>query len=149
MARPFIKLGMYIIAPDPTSTAYFINSSPQSVCLHVYPLLVAQRLGKKSYRCKEYTRNNSRIIWTRFLCGPCHINESRRLVLLRTSVFKMLFPVSKAVLNDGTYRNDFGPLQLTTRHGRIALAAAPKVSDASYYSPSVRLCRLCYVYYVT
>jgi hypothetical protein len=38
----FMKLGMYIIAPEPISTAYFINIS-----LHVYfPTVTRQRLGK-------------------------------------------------------------------------------------------------------
>jgi hypothetical protein len=36
-----IKLGMYIMAPEPISKAYFINPSHHSVCLYVYP----------SYRC--------------------------------------------------------------------------------------------------
>jgi hypothetical protein len=31
------KLGMYIMAPEPISTAYFINPSHQSVCLYLYP----------------------------------------------------------------------------------------------------------------
>jgi hypothetical protein len=35
------------MAPEPISTAYFINPSHQSVCLYVYPPIVArQRLGK-------------------------------------------------------------------------------------------------------
>jgi hypothetical protein len=43
----FMKLGMYIMAPVPISTAYFINPSHQFVCLYVYPTLIArQRLGK-------------------------------------------------------------------------------------------------------
>jgi hypothetical protein len=43
----FMKLGMYIMAPESISTAYFINPSHQSVCLYVYLLIVArQRLGK-------------------------------------------------------------------------------------------------------
>jgi hypothetical protein len=33
---------MYIMVPEPISTAHFINPSHQSVCLHAYP----------SYRCK-------------------------------------------------------------------------------------------------
>jgi hypothetical protein len=37
---------MYITAPEPVSTAYFINPY-QSVCLHVYPPTVARnRFGK-------------------------------------------------------------------------------------------------------
>jgi hypothetical protein len=35
------------MAPEPISTAYFINPSHQSVCLYVYPPIVArQQLGK-------------------------------------------------------------------------------------------------------
>jgi hypothetical protein len=41
----FMKLGMYVIAPESISTAYFINSSNQSVCLHV-----------SSCRCKVTAR---------------------------------------------------------------------------------------------
>jgi hypothetical protein len=33
----FLKLDMYIMAPEPISTAYFINPSRQSVCMYVYP----------------------------------------------------------------------------------------------------------------
>jgi hypothetical protein len=37
----------YITAPEPISIAYFINPSHQSVCLYVYPPIVArQQLGK-------------------------------------------------------------------------------------------------------
>jgi hypothetical protein len=32
----FMKPGMHIMAPEPISTAYFINPSHQSVCLYVY-----------------------------------------------------------------------------------------------------------------
>jgi hypothetical protein len=43
----FTKLGMYIVAPESISTAYFINPSHKSVYLYVYPPLVArQRLHK-------------------------------------------------------------------------------------------------------
>jgi hypothetical protein len=43
----FMKLGMYIMAPEPISTAYFINPSPQSACLCVHPpLVVTQWLGE-------------------------------------------------------------------------------------------------------
>jgi hypothetical protein len=42
----FMKLGTYITAPEPISTAHFINPSDQSMCLYVYPPIVArQRLG--------------------------------------------------------------------------------------------------------
>jgi hypothetical protein len=42
-----MKLGMYIMAPELISTAYFTNPSHQSACLYVYPSIVArQRLIK-------------------------------------------------------------------------------------------------------
>jgi hypothetical protein len=45
-----MKLGMYIMAPEPISAAYFINPFHQSVCLYVcmfIPRIVArQRIGK-------------------------------------------------------------------------------------------------------
>jgi hypothetical protein len=42
-----MKLGMYIMAPEPFSTAYFMNPSHQSACLYVHPPVVArQRFGK-------------------------------------------------------------------------------------------------------
>jgi hypothetical protein len=38
MPKPvFMKPGMYIMAHEPISTAYFINPTHQSVCLHVCP----------------------------------------------------------------------------------------------------------------
>jgi hypothetical protein len=43
----FIKLGIYMIASEPISTAYVISLSHQSVCLYVHPPIVGrQRLGK-------------------------------------------------------------------------------------------------------
>jgi hypothetical protein len=41
MAEPvFMKLGMYIMAPELISTECFINPSLNSVCLRVYLLLL-------------------------------------------------------------------------------------------------------------
>jgi hypothetical protein len=43
----FMKLDMYIVAPEPISMVYFINPSHQPVCLYVYPHIIArQRLDK-------------------------------------------------------------------------------------------------------
>jgi hypothetical protein len=43
----FMKLGVYIMTPEPILTAYFINPSHESVCLYVYsPIVVTQRLSK-------------------------------------------------------------------------------------------------------
>jgi hypothetical protein len=48
MPKPIcMKTGMYIMAPEPISTTYIINPTHRSVCLYVYPLIVArQRLRK-------------------------------------------------------------------------------------------------------
>jgi hypothetical protein len=43
MAEPvFMKLGVYIMAPEPIWTAYSINPSRESVCLYLYPPIVAR-----------------------------------------------------------------------------------------------------------
>jgi hypothetical protein len=53
----FMKPGMYIMAPEPISTAYFINPSHQSVCLYVYsPIVARQRLGKTLPWQRIYTQ---------------------------------------------------------------------------------------------
>jgi hypothetical protein len=60
------------MAPEPISTAYFINPSDQSVCLYVYPPIVAmQRLGKNITAA-----TNAHVIeelLDTFLCGPRRI----------------------------------------------------------------------------
>jgi hypothetical protein len=40
----FVKLGVYIMPPEPISTAYLINPSHQSVCIS--PIVARQQLGK-------------------------------------------------------------------------------------------------------
>jgi hypothetical protein len=63
MSEPnFMKLGMYIMAPEPISTAYFINPSHQFVCLYVsLPTVAMQRLGKHVLAARN-TRNSRRIV---------------------------------------------------------------------------------------
>jgi hypothetical protein len=58
----FIKLCMYIFALESISTAYFINPSHQSVCLYVYPLIVARQRLSKHVPATMNTRNNRRIV---------------------------------------------------------------------------------------
>jgi hypothetical protein len=51
--------GIYIMTPEPISAAYFIKTSGQSVCLHVYHHNAArQRLGK-NVTAATNTRNNT------------------------------------------------------------------------------------------
>jgi hypothetical protein len=45
--QSFMKPGIYIMVPEPILTMYFINPTNQSVCLYLYPSIVAlQRFGK-------------------------------------------------------------------------------------------------------
>jgi hypothetical protein len=76
---------MYIMAPEPISTAYFINASHRSVCLYMYPIHVArQRLGRKRYRNNGYTRNNRKIVGRVIFYAVRFVSkEIRRLVLPR------------------------------------------------------------------
>jgi hypothetical protein len=47
MPEPIImKLGMYIMASEPISTAYFIIPPPIYVSVYVSPTVARQRLGK-------------------------------------------------------------------------------------------------------
>jgi hypothetical protein len=58
----FMKLGMYIMASEPISTECFINPSHHSVCLCVFPCIVAsQRLGWH-VPVATNTCNNRRIV---------------------------------------------------------------------------------------
>jgi hypothetical protein len=43
----WLKLDMYIMTPEPISTAYLINASYQSLCLYVYPPTL---LGNRSVK---------------------------------------------------------------------------------------------------
>jgi hypothetical protein len=65
----FMKLGVYIMAPKPISTAYFRNPSHQSMCQYVYPHIVArQRL------CKHVPAATNNC-WRCLLCVPCRVKE--------------------------------------------------------------------------
>jgi ABC-type uncharacterized transport system permease subunit len=78
-----MKLGMRIMVLEPISTACFINPSHRSVCLHVYPLIVArQRLGKHIpavivgivggvlYAVRVVSKENRRLVLTTFVFLP-------------------------------------------------------------------------------
>jgi hypothetical protein len=67
----FIKLNMYIMAPEPISTAYFINPSHHSVCLYVYT----------SYRCEATARLS---VFLRSVLGNGSVNTFSRLLIHST-----------------------------------------------------------------
>jgi hypothetical protein len=72
-----MKLGMYVMAPEPISVAYLINPSRQSVCQRVYPRVSLQ--DKRLIRLVPVESNtrNSRIVGQSFSIryGPYCIKE--------------------------------------------------------------------------
>jgi hypothetical protein len=42
----FMKLGTYVMEIEPISTAYFVSSSNQSLCIFIALIIATQRLGK-------------------------------------------------------------------------------------------------------
>jgi hypothetical protein len=81
MAEPiFMKLGMYIMANESISTAYFINPSHQSVCLYVYTHIVArQQIGKKVTATKNTHTVIQELLERRFLCCPCLVKQNQAI----------------------------------------------------------------------
>jgi hypothetical protein len=70
----FVKLGMYIMAPEPISTVYFINPSHQSVSPYVYPSFLArQRLYETLPRHLTHTRQWKNCSTPRFLCSQWYM----------------------------------------------------------------------------
>jgi hypothetical protein len=92
----FMKLGIYIMAPESISTAYFINPSHQSLCYHVHhPIVARQRLGKNITAATDIPLNNRRIVVrVVFYAARAITKESRRLVLPRTSCLALRLPWS-------------------------------------------------------
>jgi hypothetical protein len=43
-----MNLGMHVMTPEPVSTEYFVNPSYKSVCLYLYPLIVARQWPDKN-----------------------------------------------------------------------------------------------------
>jgi hypothetical protein len=63
----FMTLGIYIMAPEPISTAYFVNLSNQSLCLYVYSLLVArQRFDKNVTATTDTHATVEELLYTLF-----------------------------------------------------------------------------------
>jgi hypothetical protein len=72
------------MAPEPISTAYFVNPSHRFVCMCI-PQSLPCNSSVKSYRGNDYTRNNRRTVGRVVFCAVCVASkESRPLVLPRT-----------------------------------------------------------------
>jgi hypothetical protein len=101
MTEPiYLKLGICNMAAEPIVMAHFIYLSHQPVCLYVYPPDARQRLGKNFLNAPRHrlgenvtaatNTHATKNCWEhQFLCSPCSMKESRRLVLPRTSYSKL------------------------------------------------------------
>jgi hypothetical protein len=88
MSEPvFMELGMYIMAPESISIAYFINPSHQSLCLYLYPPIVARQRLNKNVTAATNTHITVEELLDAFFCYAVRAvsKENRRLVLPRTS----------------------------------------------------------------
>jgi hypothetical protein len=63
----FMKLGIYITAPAPISTAYFINPSHQSVFLYVYPLSLLSNGSEETLQRQRRIVGSVVFYWVRFV----------------------------------------------------------------------------------
>jgi hypothetical protein len=80
----FTKLGMYIMALKPISTAYFINPPDKSVCLYVYPLIVARQRLDKPVRAATNAPKNRRIFGRIVFCED-HVVSKESLWVCRST----------------------------------------------------------------
>jgi hypothetical protein len=94
-----MKLGVYIMATEPTLTAYFVNSFDQSMCSYGYPPIVArQRLGKQ-FPAATNARNNRRIVGRVVIaCHPCPTKGKNVLIIPRTQEKTLSSPTCPAQL---------------------------------------------------
>jgi hypothetical protein len=74
------------MAPEPISTAYFINPSHQSVCMCILPTVARQRLGRHVPMATN-TRNSRRIVGGFVFCTVLVVSkESLRVCLYLPTV---------------------------------------------------------------
>jgi hypothetical protein len=57
-----MKFRVYVMTSEPISTAYLINPSNHSVCLYVYPSIVARQWLDNNVNAATNTLNNRRIV---------------------------------------------------------------------------------------
>jgi hypothetical protein len=84
----FMKLGMCIMAPEPISTAYFINPSQQSVYMCI---VTGQRLCKQVPEAKNV--HDSRRIVEGVVIYTVHVvsKEGMQFILRRTCCYLMIW----------------------------------------------------------
>jgi hypothetical protein len=82
-----VKLGMYIMAPEHISMAYFINRPHQSACLYVHPHIIARQWLHKNVTVATSIHAAIKKIVACIVFYVAHAisKERRQLVLPRNS----------------------------------------------------------------
>jgi hypothetical protein len=83
-----MKLGMYIMAPDPISTKNFINSFHEFLCLHVY--VARQRIGVNVTAATNTHATIEELLDAFFYATRIVSKESRRFILPKASFRSLL-----------------------------------------------------------
>jgi hypothetical protein len=110
MAEPIcMKLGIYVMAPDPISEAYFINPSPQSLCLYVHPHNVArQRLGKNVTAVTDIHNNREIVGHVVFYAVLVISRERRRLIFPELFVYTSEISINTLSNSTAVVYHQFG-----------------------------------------
>jgi hypothetical protein len=89
MAKPvLVKLGMYIMANEPISTAFLISSFHQSVCLYVNLLTVpTQRIGKDVTTATKTHATIEEFLDASFSIRSCRINGKQAISFSQNFLF--------------------------------------------------------------
>jgi hypothetical protein len=77
----FMKLGMYIMTPEPISKAYLMNPISLCVCMCIPLSLLGNGSVETLPLQRIHTQQKKNYGMNPSLYGPCRIKESRRLVL--------------------------------------------------------------------
>jgi hypothetical protein len=72
----FTELDLYILVPEPISTAYFINPFYQFVCLCLSPLIVARHWLKVTFPWKQIRAIIEELLEASFSIRSTYIKEA-------------------------------------------------------------------------
>jgi hypothetical protein len=106
----FMKTGMYVMAPQRISRAYFINPSHDSACLYVYSLTVARQRPGKNVTPATNTRYNIRNFGHVVFCAVRVLSKVSRRLFLPKILFDVLLCHSNRAPNEDA--SGVLPLQL-------------------------------------
>jgi hypothetical protein len=81
---------VHIMAPEPISTAYFINLSHQFVCSYVHAHLAARQQPDKKVTAGTNTRNNRSIVGRVIFYAVRVVSKKTRKLILPRTYFSLI-----------------------------------------------------------